>query len=1397
MSLDKNKWINESTENAKTNWVDTKTKFINEFSKSFLAWKDKTRFINEVIKSNSIDESTLIKRKIDAFKAYSDDLDIRNFDASKINIFDLKRSIWKDYAKLNNTRLALKEKVLNDYALSEEWYKLIFDSEISNKNIEELEIYLNSDSKLEKFLNSISKFKTTKRTSLFPVEIWNLSEDEKKKRFDNLSPLDKKNEVIAILLDISNGRLVDSDIRTLFETNLFNDKEKIILINTFIPYITLKQAVDFWLISNSQAEKKKSDILKEVLKKDIKNLNLINEIILYTSLSDLRLKTSDFKLSSENISSLVKNVWFSNFERDYNNAKKKFSSNESSNESSSTLEDLDENLTNDWVSEKIKENNNNWINTINSVINELTKINSSTWQFENINKLEEWNIMKLTKKSETAEDIIQYVLIKKTDDENKQLTFLKVGSQSDINLSLDWEWNTISYSEFVNNFKKSKTKLNFFTKKEIEEQIEDPTNDELNNSDLKLFTHDDLKDFEVRKKYKDHYLDKLKLEIDDLKEELRKKWWKPEDNPLLVAQIEEKENYLKWVDVNYDLDNDKLLKFLNFRKFVEKLDKIDSKWAKFWFQKWVFFESGWTSYEITWVDENNQISLNSVAGREWPIDLETFYQVFKKNKASRVETIKDFDSIIDARKGDDKKWDKHEIVNWKIIAKWVEDWDEKGDRNVDYLVSTKNNEVVKINSIVWNTVFVQFWDRKDLWDLSEDEKKKDKIWKDAKWEKIYLDSTEHQISLNELNNYIDEFSLHPDWKVWKTLKQSEPKDLQNKYNSKFSTRLFNKTSINEIIAWWTMFIEWFKESIKRWNDVHAAKVALAMWSILPEEIRADLQIKVETAEWAEMDKALEWLGKVDSWIATERIKWWLLNKDTPEYKKEAWIMFMLDKYWHLCAKWALYEFRWKWLWYEALWGKINDELFLAKKAEAEASNITFDEEFLVHMLLKKQCWRHWNPKRRSRLHKEYEWKWKSWVNAEFDKWYWDAEKKRTATDMVKWWNDEALWGTTSNAIGWYKKAIERWGSLEEMSEWFFALLYSGSLYWVNQATFLKIKDLFGWWMPIIMTRFSSLKSDMSLFNETVLELSKRIWQEYSKEFPKIEEEAQALFNDTLNNKWDEKKRFERALDFWKKYGTPLSRSLNIANKWDEKYSKTDKLIFLERNSNKVFWNYFKKVRWFTTEWTFKKDFMDDACWQVWLTWLNVNELTKMYLWVSQNQNFKDPKTWNTVWNEIFTDLKNINKKTFYNDEVKDRLAKREYLLHIFNDLLWWIMSNVGWNLIWTYNNNQMNMWKYFNSIWLNLKNDFINYSVSDFDDWQDENWNIKKTESNVKLLKIIDNILDWKTDDISKIDNESIDDKIINEDPFDEIISESKKSVDKVTSKKTDEKEETETEYDY
>jgi len=42
---------------------------------------------------DSIEDSDLLKRKIKAFKAYTSNIDFRKFDESKINIFDLKRSV--------------------------------------------------------------------------------------------------------------------------------------------------------------------------------------------------------------------------------------------------------------------------------------------------------------------------------------------------------------------------------------------------------------------------------------------------------------------------------------------------------------------------------------------------------------------------------------------------------------------------------------------------------------------------------------------------------------------------------------------------------------------------------------------------------------------------------------------------------------------------------------------------------------------------------------------------------------------------------------------------------------------------------------------------------------------------------------------------------------------------------------------------------------------------------------------------------------------------------------------------------------------------------------------------------------------------------------------------------
>jgi hypothetical protein len=42
---------------------------------------------------SSIEDSNILKRKLLAFKSYSDNEDFKSFDEKKINIFDLQRAI--------------------------------------------------------------------------------------------------------------------------------------------------------------------------------------------------------------------------------------------------------------------------------------------------------------------------------------------------------------------------------------------------------------------------------------------------------------------------------------------------------------------------------------------------------------------------------------------------------------------------------------------------------------------------------------------------------------------------------------------------------------------------------------------------------------------------------------------------------------------------------------------------------------------------------------------------------------------------------------------------------------------------------------------------------------------------------------------------------------------------------------------------------------------------------------------------------------------------------------------------------------------------------------------------------------------------------------------------------
>jgi hypothetical protein len=69
-----------------------------------------------------------------------------------------------------------------------------------------------------------------------------------------------------------------------------------------------------------------------------------------------------------------------------------------------------------------------------------------------------------------------------------------------------------------------------------------------------------------------------------------------------------------------------------------------------------------------------------------------------------------------------------------------------------------------------------------------------------------------------------------------------------------------------------------------------------MGKFLPAELAAEMKIKVEAEEAESMSKAIENLKKVDSVDAANMINRWITNANTPEYKKEAGMMFMMENY---------------------------------------------------------------------------------------------------------------------------------------------------------------------------------------------------------------------------------------------------------------------------------------------------------------------------------------------------------------------------------------------------------------------------------------------------------------------------------------------------------------------
>jgi len=1259
--MEKNNKVNESHEQNNKNQNDLliKSKFVKEFTKTFLAWKDRNRFIKEIMEKESIDDSELLKRKLQNFKAYTENDDLKNFDESKINIADLRKEVVKEYTELNNLRYVYLNFLENNYELVSKELEFLERSDDFNRLTKyQLENLLKNEKSNIDFISSILKKKINVRND---INIFDSLTD--KKIESRLNEVAKKDPELAhnlkiALLNISEWKANNQDFKYLFSSWLLNFDEKKQLLEKFFPYITFSQAKKYWLLSDEELEKYK-DITFDIFIRENVDLNQEEQ----EKLKDV-LNIDNLKISIKELSDNINDANLDSIVSDYNFT---------------------------WVSESI----NDTFKEAKEKLKEESNIELLKNLWIDIEKIKKWAIIEIIipEKDEDWEDTKYHekYFFEIKDISDKELELKDIWKNDDIHYQ--WEKKAFSYKELSTYINKEKAKVKVFSKKEFKDLVTDEASEFDVDSSFEFVKNIDSITGDEKNEIINWLIDEYtsqKLDLEKKLSNLRSWLWeytglsedeKNKKEKLLLDKIEFLDKKIVKLK-QWEVENEEILEDYNFNNFLDNLNLLDKQWKDLGFEKWIFIEmwkglfewQWWGSYEIIDLDKTNWIiTLNSIAWRE-QVDYENFLRVVKKQKAKRTKKITNFNAILND-KLNNNLWKDLEIKDGELIQKEVEYNNKKEDRKIEYLVSNENNELVKINDINWDKVLVQFGEVKDL---DKDEKKAKKYSDKDKVNEIKLwDETE--ISLNELNKYIDDFKLYPDWKLWqKSLKTADPLDVQNDIKWKFSTRLFNRYSISELIAGWKMMVAWIEDSLKRWNDIHAAKFALALWSILPEEIRADLKIKVEREEAEAMDKAIDWLSKVDSPIATRRIKEWLLNKNTPEYKKEAGLMFMLQKYGVLYAK-ELTEFQWKFLWYEAFWGRIWDELYNDIKAESERNNVPFSEEKLMHMLLKRQCKWVLKPERRSRLHKDYEWKWKSWVSEEFEKWYKDASKKRNATEMVKWWMDEAFGWTIPNALWWFKKAVERWDGPEVMSEWFFSLMYSWILGQQDENLLVEIKNLWDSnWLPVIMIRFASNKWDIDFFNKTVLNLAKRMQEIDSNRFPKIYDEAKEIFDDMQSWKWTEKDRLDRTQKFWKKYWKALSKSLYFQDVWKSETSKTDKVILLEKDTNPIFWEYYNKVRAFTwIWWAFNKELMDDESGEHWLAWLNHKEIIKRFFRMDSWRSIPSANisVVERLWWKLSEDINSINDKNMEISWNDDLINKRKYLKLIFRDIFSWFVTN--------------------------------------------------------------------------------------------------------------------------
>ncbi|PID87653.1 hypothetical protein CSB07_00175 [Candidatus Gracilibacteria bacterium] len=1265
--------LDKEAEDKKVKESNQKAEILKILKNSYNLDNSKEELVN-IFRAGKI--SSQMRKDLELSKKVAGE-DYKDFDLSKIRYLDIVDAFGDDLVELNNLKESLKQAILSEYEIESQEYDTKFLRKIEVLSKKELKELLGGGAKTkevsggvnnrEKFIKTVYGNKLpNRRNALEFFKDFNLEEKRKK-----LNKSDKRALDIVIGSFQKNMTFDYNSIHTLFDLNIFSLEDKLKIIHTFSPTISLDKLIESGVISKNTGKQIKQDIIRKDFEKQGVFLYDKEVKALAGKLRDdkIYVSTNKYIKSEKDIKQFVKTGELRNVSSAYNSLLNKIK------ENNLGLNEFKDKLRKIGVVS----------NPDNFKVGHTIVIKGNTVSESEDTIIDEYGRQT---KNKTKKDIVFYAKI--VDDGDKSGVIKVEEKGTNIYNSSMSKTSYFSYTSFLSMLsgKAKGTGLNMNIER-VDFLSDIQIKDKIRSGEIK--SEGDIIEFKDKSE-----------QIQQTESENLKIYNQERDKLINSGEYEkiEKEKGFKsaqkWlenklnnnsslINVREELKN---LEDFNLRLLLDKIDEIDSSGKEFGLENGTSFEADGKNkgkkgvYTIINVDkEKREIILTSPSGTE-NIDFQSFYQTFKEKSAKRLSKITNtYDLLNTVKNSSDTKisgaWGSFDEKDGGLSKK-----DEK--YKYDFLVGTggkSDNQLVKIHSISGGVASISFGE-------VETKEAKNK----GKEVNYLVEKEKYEVTLGYLHNHIIKNGLIPkSLEAQKNTKEVDSSNGVKGMHNSLVSKFFHNLSVADTIAGFKLGFDSIEQYLKEGNDEHAAKFASGVFGkFLPKELKTDMLSRVESAQKKRMDEYSQKLKDLDTKEAVELVTKWLLNKDCPDYKKEAGMMFFMEKYGNLYVK-DLYGYKNTFLYYKSLGGEIGDELYLEVKNEQESQNIPFTEEELVYKLLTKQCGSlgYKGKKRRGRLHKEF----KSYRSKGKDEGYQaglsDGGEERTVEGRLNGGIGELKGGDYSNAMGWAEKVIEKGGSFQNMSKIPFLMMFSGIAYGFERSMTDKIKNMCSKSMLIPITRFMSFKSDIDLANDTILELSKRLGKLYPSKFPDIEERAKKIYGNIHNSGMPERDKISETELFYDDYGKSLIDALFMLNDGKTgELSDINKIILIEKDDfidengkkqpgNKKFKKYYDQFTGYMAgDASFDKNegLIMDSFNKAGISGMDMKKSTLELLPQGNLGNFRH-KGGIILWEEIYTELEAISKRDY--SKHGGRFAQEKILKDQLRKLVSGLLENNG------------------------------------------------------------------------------------------------------------------------